>query len=339
LKGESLVQHIVFLNDEASKDETKTAITGSFLLREVLHSVEDNLIESKWWTSEEYGSALKFLLDIPKSLLTEQLQAELQLTKLQAEQQLTKLQAEQLLTKLQAEQQLTKLQAEQLLTKLQAEQQLIILQAEQLLTKLQAEQQLPILQAEQLLTKLQAEQQLTKLQAEQQLIILQAEQLLTKLQAEQQLPILQAEQLLTKLQAQQLLTKLQAEQLLTKVQAEQLLIKQRQGEQVDALYEVQHFYKVKNCIEINDLKNVTKKLIVVLFNLLLNNQIIDIDSFLAWADDGRDNSEVYSGRTDAILHTTKFIMVLRQLVLEEIEEEEEEIDAPRQVYVKTEKKL
>jgi hypothetical protein len=99
-------------------------------------------------------------------------------------------------------------------------------------------------------------------------------------------------------------------------------------QQALAVFGVQAYCAEKQFPKIQ-VKGASKKLIEVLFNLLLKFQIVDVDGFLAWADDVQDRP--FKGRTDAIVHTTTFIQALRELDQEEVEEADEDaIDVQRE---------
>lgn len=106
------------------------------------------------------------------------------------------------------------------------------------------------------------------------------------------------------------------------------------GESVDnqkrLLFEVQGYCHQRKFPKV-EVKGQQRKLIEVLFNLLLSNLLVSADAFFAWADEDSDTP----GRTDAIVHTTQFIQSLRDALAEaeedEEEEEDDEVDAPRQI--------
>lgn len=105
-------------------------------------------------------------------------------------------------------------------------------------------------------------------------------------------------------------------------------------EQVAALFAVQAFCAEKKFPKI-DVAGTQRRLIEVLFGALFKNQIVDADSIILWAD---SEDESVPGRMDAIVQTTSLVQALREAGMKEYgndeeEEEDEEIDAPRQ-YIK-----
>lgn len=103
--------------------------------------------------------------------------------------------------------------------------------------------------------------------------------------------------------------------------------------QVDALYAVQAYCHAKKFPKV-EVKGKQVKVIEVLFNLLLTSNIVEPDAFVAWADD--DNAAEVGGRVDAIVQTTSFVQSIRDLDVQEFDDEaedDEEIDAPRE-YVR-----
>lgn len=94
------------------------------------------------------------------------------------------------------------------------------------------------------------------------------------------------------------------------------------------VFGVQQFCAEKSFPKI-EVKGTQKRLIEILFNLLLKADLVDLEGFLAWADDTTER--VYAGRTDAIVQTTGFVAQLRALLLEgdEEEDEDDEIDVQR----------
>eukprot|EP01037_Dinobryon_pediforme_P019174 gene19174-19547_t len=71
------------------------------------------------------------------------------------------------------------------------------------------------------------------------------------------------------------------------------------------------------------------KLIEQLFNILLSAQVIEPEGFFAWADDeaGADSP----GRLEAVVQTSGFLLKLKELLQDEIGDEEEEVDRPREI--------
>lgn len=103
--------------------------------------------------------------------------------------------------------------------------------------------------------------------------------------------------------------------------------------QVEALYAVQAYCHEKKFPKV-EVKGKPTKVIEVIFAVLMNSNIVDPDSFVAWADD--DNAGDVGGRVDAIVQTTSFIQSIRDLDLQEFDDEadnDDDIDAPRE-YVK-----
>jgi hypothetical protein len=102
--------------------------------------------------------------------------------------------------------------------------------------------------------------------------------------------------------------------------------------QVAALYAVQVYCHEKKFPKV-EIKGKQTKVIEVIFAVLMNSNIIDPDSFVAWADD--ENQAEVGGRVDAIVQTTSFIQSIRDLDLQEFDEDadDDDIDAPRE-YVK-----
>jgi hypothetical protein len=106
-----------------------------------------------------------------------------------------------------------------------------------------------------------------------------------------------------------------------------------QKKEVAALYSVQIYCAEKKFPKVK-VNGVTKKVIESLFGILLSNELIDGESFLAWTED--DEGEDSLGRLDAIVQTTALVNSIREALVmedsEEEEEEEEEIDASREVF-------
>jgi hypothetical protein len=71
-------------------------------------------------------------------------------------------------------------------------------------------------------------------------------------------------------------------------------------------------------------------LIEVIFQLLYKNEILEHEAFSKWSDD--DNLTNITGKKDAAFQTVNFFTVLNEVSDEEYDEdeEEEEIDAPRE---------
>jgi hypothetical protein len=96
--------------------------------------------------------------------------------------------------------------------------------------------------------------------------------------------------------------------------------------QVDGLYAIQVY-----CHNIKfpkvDVKGQPKYYIEQLFQVLYGNELIEDAAFQAWADDDNDD---YPGRVNAIVQTTAFISFLNEAPDEGDEEEEDDIDAPRE---------
>ena len=74
------------------------------------------------------------------------------------------------------------------------------------------------------------------------------------------------------------------------------------------------------------IKEVSRNLIEIVFQLLYQNEIIENEAFIKWSDD--DNSD--HGKTNAVFQTTPFFQFLTQADEDDGEEEddEDEIDAP-----------
>lgn len=102
--------------------------------------------------------------------------------------------------------------------------------------------------------------------------------------------------------------------------------------QVAALYAVQAYCHEKKFPKV-EVKGKPTKVIEVIFAVLMNSNIVEPDSFVAWADD--ENLAEVPGRVDAIVQTTSFIQSIRDLDLQEFDDdaEDDDIDAPRE-YVK-----
>ena len=101
--------------------------------------------------------------------------------------------------------------------------------------------------------------------------------------------------------------------------------------QLAALYAVQEF-----CFEqkypLIEFDGKDTRMILAIFKILLNNNFIEDEVFVDWADD--ENAPDDNGRTTAIVHSTSFVSEIRDALMEEDEEEyededeEDEIDAP-----------
>ena len=96
--------------------------------------------------------------------------------------------------------------------------------------------------------------------------------------------------------------------------------------QVDALYAIQAYCHNIKFPKI-DSKGQPKYYIELLFQVLYGNELIEDAAFQAWADD--DNDE-YPGRVNAIVQTTAFISFLNEAPDADEQDEDEEIDAPRE---------
>lgn len=106
------------------------------------------------------------------------------------------------------------------------------------------------------------------------------------------------------------------------------LLKDDVKAQVAALYAVQEYCHSKKFPKV-EVKGKQTKLIEVLLAVMLNNNIVDAEGLLAWADD--DNAAEVAGRLDAIVQTSTFVAAVRDAAAAQDEEDEDEdIDAPRE---------
>jgi len=101
-------------------------------------------------------------------------------------------------------------------------------------------------------------------------------------------------------------------------------------DQVAAIYAIQEFCHSKKFPKI-DVKGTKRNLIEVIFQLLYKNEILEHEAFSKWSDD--DNLTNIPGKQDAAFQTVNFFTVLNEVSDEEYDEdeEEEEIDAPREI--------
>jgi hypothetical protein len=104
------------------------------------------------------------------------------------------------------------------------------------------------------------------------------------------------------------------------------LTKGNQTAMVDVLYEVQEYCHGKNFPKIT-VKDKSRKLVDLLFQLLYKYEIVDDQAIFAWADDEND---VKPGKSTALVHTTELLLLLRDEGEEEYEEDDE-VDAPREI--------
>jgi len=75
----------------------------------------------------------------------------------------------------------------------------------------------------------------------------------------------------------------------------------------------------------------TVKLIELLFNQLLSAGVIEFEGFLSWAEDEQDGASDSLGRLDALVQTGGFMLRLKELMQDEVEEaDDDEVDAPRE---------
>jgi hypothetical protein len=100
-------------------------------------------------------------------------------------------------------------------------------------------------------------------------------------------------------------------------------------QQLAALYVVQGFCHSRKFPKV-DIKGKPHKVIEVIFALLMNNDMVEPDVYVAWADD--ENPIEEAGRVTAIVQSTTFVQSIREADVEEFDEDEEqeEIDEPRQ---------
>lgn len=108
------------------------------------------------------------------------------------------------------------------------------------------------------------------------------------------------------------------------------LLEGRIKEQVAAIYSVQEYCHSKKFPKI-DVKGTKRNLIEVIFQLLYKNEIIEHEAFSKWSDD--DNITNIPGKQDAAFQTVNFFSVINEPSEDEYDEdeEEEEIDAPREI--------
>lgn len=101
-------------------------------------------------------------------------------------------------------------------------------------------------------------------------------------------------------------------------------------DQVAAIYAVQEFCHSKKFPKI-DVKGTKRNLIEIIFSLLYKNDIVEHDAFSKWSDD--DNLTNIPGKQDSAFQTVNFFTMLNEVSDEEYDEdeEEEEIDAPREI--------
>ena len=101
-------------------------------------------------------------------------------------------------------------------------------------------------------------------------------------------------------------------------------------DQVAAIYAIQEFCHSKKFPKI-DVKGTKRNFIEVVFQLLYKNDIFEHEAFSRWSDD--DNLTNIPGKQDAAFQTVQFFTVLNEVSDEEYDEdeEEEEIDAPREI--------
>lgn len=108
------------------------------------------------------------------------------------------------------------------------------------------------------------------------------------------------------------------------------LLHSSDADQVAALFVIQEYCCVKKFPKI-DVKGVSRRLIEYYFGLMLSNELVDGENFVAWADDSSGDSEASLGRLDAIVQTTNFVQSVRQALLSTEEDVvDDEIDAPRE---------
>lgn len=102
-------------------------------------------------------------------------------------------------------------------------------------------------------------------------------------------------------------------------------------DQVSALYVIQEFCHSKKFPKV-EVKGVTRKLIEYYFGLMLSNEFVDAESFIAWADDSSARSDTSLGRLDAIVQTTNFVQSIRHAMMAtEDDPDDDEVDAPREI--------
>jgi len=101
-------------------------------------------------------------------------------------------------------------------------------------------------------------------------------------------------------------------------------------DQVAAIYAIQECCHSKKFPKI-DVKGAKRNLIEVIFQLVYKNDIIEHEAFSKWSDD--DNITNIPGKQDAAFQTVNFFTVINEPSEDEYDEdeEEEEIDAPREV--------
>ena len=101
--------------------------------------------------------------------------------------------------------------------------------------------------------------------------------------------------------------------------------------QVAVLFSVQEYCFERKFPKV-EIDGKTRKLIELLFTLLLTSNIVDPEGYIAWIDD--DDAADMPGRTDAVVQIGPFIQTVRESLIDEFDEEEdEEIDAPRECIV------
>jgi hypothetical protein len=93
------------------------------------------------------------------------------------------------------------------------------------------------------------------------------------------------------------------------------------ADQVDSIYEIQRFCHSISFPKI-DVKGEKRALVELIFQLSYQNDVIEAEGFLEWADDEKHDN--IPGKTDALVQSTKFMVFIKEAMEEDDEEEEED---------------